>query len=63
MHILLIAIGVAVFLEGVMPFLSPRRFRQGLAQLLQVGDLGLRLMGLTAIVSGIAILYLVRYWV
>ncbi|MGA7965230.1 MAG: DUF2065 domain-containing protein [Gammaproteobacteria bacterium] len=61
MHILLVAIGIAVFLEGIVPFLSPRRFRQGLAQLLQVGDSGLRLMGLAAIVSGVAILYMVRY--
>lgn len=61
MHILLIAIGVAIFLEGIVPFLSPRRFRQGLAQLLQVGDRGLRVMGLAAIVAGVAILYLVRY--
>lgn len=61
MHILLIAIGVAIFLEGIVPFLSPRLFRQGLAQLLQVGDLGLRLMGLAAIVSGVVLLYTVRY--
>ncbi|MGH8127662.1 MAG: DUF2065 domain-containing protein [Gammaproteobacteria bacterium] len=61
MHILLIAIGVAIFLEGIVPFLSPRRFRQGLAQLLQVGDRGIRVMGLAAIVAGIVILYLVRY--
>lgn len=61
MHILLAAIGVAIFLEGIVPFLSPRTFRQGLAHMMQVGDRGLRAMGFVAIVAGVAILYLVRY--
>ncbi len=53
MRILLMAVGIAIFLEGVVPFLSPRLFRQGLASLLQIGDRGLRAMGLTAIVAGV----------
>jgi uncharacterized protein YjeT (DUF2065 family) len=61
MRILLMAVGIAIFLEGVIPFLSPQLFRRSLASLLQVGDRGLRAMGLSAIVAGVAILYLVRY--
>lgn len=61
MRILAIAIGVAIFLEGIVPFLSPRLFRQGLASMLQVGDRGIRAMGFVAILAGVAVIYLVRY--
>jgi len=60
MSILLAAIGVAIFLEGVVPFLSPRLFRQGLFTMLQVSDRGLRTMGLVAILAGVGIVYLVH---
>jgi len=60
MHILLLAIGFAIFLEGVVPFVSPQRFRQGMLHLLQVGDRGLRILGFFAIVAGVAILYLAK---
>ncbi len=61
MYILLAAVGVAIFLEGVVPFLSPRLFRQSLFTMLQVSDRGIRLMGLVAILIGVGIVYLVHY--
>lgn len=61
LHILLIAIAVAVILEGVLPFLSPRLFRQGLLHLVQASDRGLRTAGLCAIAAGIALLYILRF--
>ena len=61
MSILLAALGIAIFLEGVVPFLSPRLFRQGLFTMLQVSDRGIRLMGLVAILIGVGIVYLVHY--
>lgn len=61
MRILLAAIGIAIFLEGVVPFLSPRLFRQSLASMLQVSDRGLRAMGFVAILAGVGVIYLVRY--
>lgn len=61
MHILLAAVGIAIFLEGVVPFLSPRLFRQSLATMLQVSDRGIRLMGFVAILAGVGVLYLVQY--
>ena len=61
MHILLGAVGVAIFLEGVVPFLSPRLFRQSLVAMLQVSDRGIRTMGLVAIMAGVGIVYLVHY--
>ena len=61
LHIFLIAIAVAIILEGVLPFLSPRRFRESLAGILRIGDRGLRAMGLGAIVTGIVLLYVIRF--
>lgn len=61
LHILLVAIAIAVILEGVLPFLSPRLFRQAIFRLLQVSERGLRATGLCAIVLGTALLYTLRY--
>jgi len=61
MAILLAALGIAIFLEGVVPFLSPRLFRQSLFTMLQVSDRGIRLMGLAAVLAGVGIVYLVHY--
>lgn len=61
LHIFLIAVAVAIILEGVLPFLSPRLFREGLAGILRVGDRGLRTMGFCAIAVGIALLYVIRF--
>ena len=60
MHALLIAVGIAVFLEGIVPFASPRMFRRSVVSMLQMSDLGLRIVGLVAILAGVAIVYLVR---
>ncbi|MDN5864673.1 MAG: DUF2065 domain-containing protein [Gammaproteobacteria bacterium] len=61
LHILLVAVAVAVILEGILPFLSPRLFRRGVVTLLGVSDRGLRVAGLCAIVAGIAVLYTLRF--
>ncbi len=60
MSILLAAIGIAIFLEGVVPFISPRLFRQSLFTMLQVSDRGIRAMGLVAVLVGAGIVYLVH---
>jgi len=60
MHILLLAIGVAIFLEGVVLFVSPKSFRQGMVRLLQVGDRDLRILGFFIIVIAVVIFYLTR---
>lgn len=55
------ALAVAAVFEGVLPFLSPRLFRQSLDSMMRLGDRPLRLMGLAAMVFGIALLYAARY--
>lgn len=50
--------GFALFLvfEGLMPFLSPRNWRQMLAQLATLSDRGLRIAGLISMLIGLALL-------
>ena len=60
MYVLLAAIGVAIFLEGVVPFLSPRLFRQSLVTILQINDRGIRIIGLVAILAGVGLVYLIH---
>lgn len=61
MHGLLLAVGIAIFLEGIVPFASPRMFRRSIVSMLQISDLGLRIVGFVAIAVGVALVYLVRY--
>lgn len=54
--------GLAFYLiiEGLIPFASPRRWRQGLVVLAQLEDGQLRRAGLAVVVTGVALLYIVR---
>jgi uncharacterized protein len=57
---LLAATALVLVIEGVLPFLSPRRFREALYLAAQMSDQGLRIMGLASMFLGLVILYLVR---
>ncbi|MFI8480535.1 DUF2065 domain-containing protein [Pseudomonas sp. NPDC078700] len=52
-----IAVCLVLVLEGILPFLYPRRWRGTVEQLIQLSDRGLRLMGLTSMLLGTALLY------
>ncbi|WP_339515833.1 DUF2065 domain-containing protein [Pseudomonas sp. RL_15y_Pfl2_60] len=52
-----IAVCLVLVLEGILPFLYPRRWRGAVEQLIQLSDRGLRLMGLTSMLLGTALLY------
>jgi uncharacterized protein YjeT (DUF2065 family) len=49
-----------LILEGLLPFVSPRGWRRGLAAMGQLNDGQLRGFGLAVIVAGLVVLYLVR---
>lgn len=55
-----IALCLMLVLEGVLPFLYPRGWRDALAQLTQLSDRQLRLMGLASMLLGTALLYLLH---
>ena len=43
---ILVAVALVLVLEGIIPFLAPDKFRQALAQLIQMPDQVLRMVGL-----------------
>ena len=46
--------------EGIMPFLSPARFRLALLSAARLDDRSLRVVGLLSMIGGVALLYLVH---
>jgi len=46
-------------IEGIIPFLYPRRWRRLVAQLAQIDDRSMRIIGLVSMVSGVGLLLLV----
>jgi len=57
---LLVAIALVLVFEGIIPFLAPDKFRQALAQLTQMPDQVLRIIGLASMSVGIIFLYILR---
>ena len=57
---LLVAIALVLVFEGIIPFLAPDKFRQALAQLTQMPDQVLRIIGLASMTLGIVFLYILR---
>lgn len=53
------AVALLLVIEGVLPFLSPRRFRRNLLNLAALEDRWMRLMGLVSMVAGLVFLQLV----
>lgn len=58
---LLIAVGFLLVLEGIMPFVSPQHWRITMVKLVEHSDHVLRIMGLTSMVIGAIVIYVVRH--
>lgn len=54
------ALALVLILEGLLPFISPRRWRETMQQALQLPDNTLRLFGLVALVLGALLLWWVK---
>lgn len=54
------ALALLMVMEGLLPFLSPRRFRDGLQRAASVQDKPLRLIGLAAMLGGAVLLQLLQ---
>lgn len=54
--LLLIAVGLMLVMEGVLPFVSPERWRSVFERAAKLSDGQLRFLGLTSLVLGCAIL-------
>lgn len=57
---LLAGLAFYLIIEGLFPFVAPERWRQSLAVLASFGNERLRVMGLAAVVAGLALLFGVR---
>ena len=54
----LAALGLALIIEGLLPFIAPSAWRQAFTQLMQMADGQLRFFGLVAVVGGLLLLWL-----
>lgn len=60
MQDLLSALALVLVIEGIMPFVSPRRLRESLLVILNLSDTSLRGIGLGAMIAGLVLLSVVR---
>jgi len=57
---LLAALALMLVLEGILPFLNPRRYRNLLKMLDRMDDATVRRIGFVSMLIGVGLLYLVR---
>ena len=57
LSLLLAALGVAMFLEGLPYFISPAAVRRYMSQVQQLGDGTLRLLGVLLMAGGLLVAY------
>jgi len=49
-----------LIIEGMLPFISPSKYRQMVAEITRLGDNQIRNIGLVVMVIGVAVLFIVR---
>ena len=59
-HELAIAICLMLVIEGILPFIDPRRWRRMLLLLDQVDDNTMRMMGLASMLTGTILLLIIN---
>ena len=59
-HDLLAALALVLIIEGMLPFVNPARFRRTMQIIAQLEDSILRFVGLSAMIVGCLLLYVVR---
>lgn len=57
---LLTALALVFIIEGLMPFIHPSGWRDTLHKVLQFSDRQLRFIGISSMIVGLIVLYLVR---
>ena len=60
MHELWIALALLLIVEGALPFLSPEWLRQVLVAIHKLSDSQLRFAGLTSMLLGVLLLYIIN---
>ena len=59
-HELGVALCLVLVIEGIIPFLYPRRWKETVSMLADVDDKTMRIVGLTSMLVGTALLYLIN---
>ena len=57
---LAMAFALMLVLEGLLPFLMPSAWRDAFRKLTEISDTQIRFIGLTSMLAGLLILYLVK---
>jgi hypothetical protein len=56
----LIGLALMLVIEGIIPFLFPAAWREMFSKLVQLSDGQLRFVGISAMLAGLVLLYLVK---
>jgi uncharacterized protein len=59
---LAVALGLMLLLEGVIPFLFPRQWRDTFDRITRLSDGQIRFLGLVAVLCGLVVLALIRFF-
>jgi uncharacterized protein YjeT (DUF2065 family) len=57
---ILTALALVLVLEGMLPFISPSRYRRMVAEITRLGDNHIRNIGLVVMIAGLLLLFVVR---
>ncbi len=57
----LMALALMLVIEGLLPFLAPKLWRDTFQRLLQLSDGQIRFFGLTSMIAGLILLFISRY--
>jgi uncharacterized protein YjeT (DUF2065 family) len=59
--VLLTALALMLVIEGLLPFLMPTLWRETFRKLTEMSDGQIRFIGLTSMLAGLLLLYIVRH--
>jgi uncharacterized protein len=57
---ILTALALVLIIEGMVPFVGPRKYRQIVSQMAMLSDNHLRTVGLVIMIAGVVLLFVVR---
>ncbi len=60
LHDILVALALLLVMEGILPFLNPSGVRKALIMMAQLDDRHLRFGGLTSMIVGVILLYVIK---
>jgi uncharacterized protein YjeT (DUF2065 family) len=58
---LLMALALMLVIEGLLPFLAPKLWRETFQRLMQLSDGQIRFFGLTSMIAGLVLLLISKY--